>query len=294
MVVSVTTFGVGTTTQNLKPQRFWNKEEVDPVAGFTFTPDGNCTNVHVKFTNTSKGDGLTYEWNFEDVTKSTDMDPTHTFSSAIGNDTKIFTVTLKITDKDNDANSVTQTVTVKEIPSFNVTSLKGQTLKFFWLGSSFHHVNEPRLSYYPYDKNGYLPIKWSVHGGWNFPSSGYQYFGSKFDKMASVVANYKKQGAFQQVDIGAQLLYRSVISGISYRGIPGLRDMPNQDCIILMLGLNLESRIVIGFSYDFMVSNIIFQTKGAHEVSIRYQFFMSNPRYKNQRSRILKCFDFMM
>ncbi|WP_339700183.1 type IX secretion system membrane protein PorP/SprF [Algoriphagus aquimarinus] len=164
----------------------------------------------------------------------------------------------------------------------------------FWLGSSFHHVNEPHLSYYPDDENGYLPIKWSIHGGWNFPLGANQYFGSKFDNMASIMANYKKQGAFQQIDIGTQLLYRSVISGISYRGIPGLRDMPNQDSIILMLGIKLESGMVIGYSYDFMVSNIGSQTKGAHEISVRYQFLIGEPRYRGQRNRILKCFDFMM
>lgn len=164
----------------------------------------------------------------------------------------------------------------------------------FWLGSSFHHVNEPHLSYYPDDENGYLPIKWSIHGGWNFPLGANQYFGSKYDNMASVMVNYKKQGAFQQLDVGTQLLYRSVISGISYRGIPGLRDMPNMDSIIFMLGLKLESGMVIGYSYDFMVSNIGSQTKGAHELSIRYQFLMGDPRHRNQRSRMLKCFDFMM
>jgi len=197
-------------------------------------------------------------------------------------------------------NRTISSTTTDDIPDFDPYSYLDLsfgallTSGSFWLGSSFHHVNEPRLSYYPDDKNGYLPIKWSVHGGWNFPLGANQYFGSKFDNMASVMANYKKQGAFQQIDIGGQLLYRSVISGISYRGIPGLRDMPNQDSIIFMLGLKLESGMVIGYSYDFMVSNIGSQTKGAHEVSIRYQFFMGNPRYRNQRSRILKCFDFMM
>ncbi|MBN7811515.1 type IX secretion system membrane protein PorP/SprF [Algoriphagus sp. H41] len=168
------------------------------------------------------------------------------------------------------------------------------TSESFWLGSAFHHINEPQLSFYPDDELGYLPIKWSVHGGWNFPLGANQYFGSKYDNMASVMANFKKQGAFQQFDIGTQLLYRSVISGISYRGIPGLRNMPNQDSIIFLLGLKLESGLVIGYSYDFMVSNIGTQTKGAHELSVRYQFLIGDPRYRNQRSRVLKCFDFMM
>jgi type IX secretion system PorP/SprF family membrane protein len=164
----------------------------------------------------------------------------------------------------------------------------------FWVGSSFHHVNQPNISFYPDDEFGYLPVKWSVHGGVNFPLGANQYFGSKFDNQASVLVNYKKQGPFQQFDFGTQLLYRSVISGLSYRGIPGLRGMPNQDSIIFMLGLKLETGVVIGYSYDFMISNIGIQTKGAHEVSIRYQFLMGDPRYRNQRSKLLKCFDFMM
>lgn len=168
------------------------------------------------------------------------------------------------------------------------------TTEYLWLGSSFHHVNEPGLSFFPDDDFGFLPIKWSIHGGWNFPLGANTYFGSKFDNTASIMANYKQQGPFRQIDIGSQLLYRSLITGMSYRGIPGLRGMPNQDSIILMVGLKLDTGMVIGYSYDFMLSNIGVQTKGAHEISVRYQFFMGDPRYRNQRSRLLKCFDFMM
>lgn len=164
----------------------------------------------------------------------------------------------------------------------------------FWLGSSFYHVNQPGISFYPDDGLGYLPIKWSIHGGWNFPLGANQYFGSKFDNMASVMANYKKQGPFQQFDIGTQLLYKSLITGLSYRGIPGMRGLPNQDSIIFLVGLKLETGMVIGYSYDFIVSNFGTQTKGAHEISIRYQFLIGDPRNRNQRSRLLKCFNYMM
>lgn len=197
-------------------------------------------------------------------------------------------------------NRTVSSATMDKIPDFDPYSYFDisfgglLTSENFWLGSAFHHVNEPHLSYYPDDENGYLPIKWSIHGGWNIPLGANQYFGSKYDNMSSIMANYKKQGAFQQIDIGTQLLYRSVISGISYRGIPGMRGMPNQDSIIFLLGLKLDSGVVFGYSYDFMVSNIATQTKGAHEVSIRYQFYMGDPRNRNQRSSILKCFDFMM
>ena len=128
----------------------------------------------------------------------------------------------------------------------------------------------------------------------NFPLVSRDYWGSDFDNQASVLLSYKKQGPFQQFDLGGQLMYRTVIGGISYRGIPGIRNMPNHDSVIFLLGVKLENGIVIGYSYDFMISNIGSQAKGAHEISLRYQFMIGDPRDRNRRSRILKCFDFMM
>lgn len=164
----------------------------------------------------------------------------------------------------------------------------------FWLGVAAHHINQPNLSFYPDDQIGYLPVKWGFHGGWNFPLGPDEYGGSDFDSHASVLMSYKKQGPFQQIDVGGQVIYRSFLGGISFRGIPGLRQLPNQDSFIFLMGIKLDNGLVIGYSYDFLIPKIGSQTKGAHEISLRYQFFMGDPRYRNQRSRILKCFDFMM
>ncbi len=169
--------------------------------------------------------------------------------------------------------------------------LTGET---FWLGASAHHVNRPNLSFFPDNEIGYLPVKWSVHGGYTIPLGTNDYFGSKFDNQVSILLNYKNQGPFRQLDIGSQFMYKNVISGIGYRGIPGVRSMPNQDSIIFLLGLALENGMVIGYSYDFMISNVGTQTRGAHEISLRYQFLMGDPRKRNQRSRVLRCFDYMM
>jgi type IX secretion system PorP/SprF family membrane protein len=163
-----------------------------------------------------------------------------------------------------------------------------------WLGASAHHINQPNLSFFPDNEAGVLPMKWSVHGGVNFPLGASDYFGSKFDNQISILANYKQQGPFQQLDMAVQALYGNVIGGLGYRGIPGLRNTPNQDSIILMLGVNLENGLVIGYSYDFMISNIGYQTRGAHEVSIRYQFLLGDPRSRNQKSRVMRCFKYMM
>lgn len=209
-------------------------------------------------------------------------------------DNIIFGDQIDLFSRSINATSIDQT---PEFESYNYLDISFGglfTSEYLWLGSSFHHVNEPGLTFFPDNDFGFLPIKWSVHGGYNFPLGANSYFGSKFDNSASIMANYKQQGPFKQIDLGTQLLYQSLITGLSYRGIPGLRGMPNQDSIILMIGVKLETGMVIGYSYDFMISNIGVQTKGAHEISMRYQFFMGDPRDRNQRSRILKCFDFMM
>ncbi|MBD8487961.1 PorP/SprF family type IX secretion system membrane protein [Echinicola sp. CAU 1574] len=191
-------------------------------------------------------------------------------------------------------------VTLDDVPDFepyNYLDLSFGALvhnEYFFLGAAAHHINQPGLSFYPDESLGTLPVKWGGHGGINFPLGANDYFGSKFDNQATVMASYKQQGPFKQLDIGTQLLYGSVIGGLSYRGIPGTRGNANHDSLIFLLGIKLESGIVIGYSYDFMLSNIGSQTKGAHEISLRYLFLWGNPRDRNRRSRINDCFYYMM
>lgn len=92
----------------------------NPVAAFTFSPASGCANVPVQFTNTSTGSGLAFAWNFGDPASgtnntSTQMNPAHTFS-ATGSGTQSFTVTLTVTNASGCQASVSQTVTVKQIP----------------------------------------------------------------------------------------------------------------------------------------------------------------------------------
>lgn len=166
--------------------------------------------------------------------------------------------------------------------------------EYFWLGAAAQHINKPRLSFYPDDWKDYLPVKWGFHGGWNFPLGANGYGGSDFDNHAAILLSYKRQGPFQQIDVGSQWVYKSLVSGVSFRGIPGLRNMPNRDSFIFLLGLRLDNGMVMGYSYDFMISKIGLQTKGAHEISLRYQFLMGDPRYRNRKSTILKCFQYLL
>ncbi|ERM80721.1 hypothetical protein P872_21315 [Rhodonellum psychrophilum GCM71 = DSM 17998] len=71
--------------------------EDDPKAEFTFSPDINCADSPIKFTNTSTGIDLTFELDFGDNSpKSTERDPSHVFASAVGSGTKTFSVKLTV------------------------------------------------------------------------------------------------------------------------------------------------------------------------------------------------------
>ncbi|AGA78173.1 PorP/SprF family type IX secretion system membrane protein [Echinicola vietnamensis] len=190
--------------------------------------------------------------------------------------------------------------TLDQIPAFDPYSyldISFGTLvnnDFFFLGIAGHHVNQPRLSFFPDNSQNTLPLKVGIHGGYNIPLGSNYQWGSPFDNQVTLLASYKQQGPFKQLDIGTQLLYGKVIGGLSYRGIPSTQYSPNHDAIIALLGIKLDAGFVIGYSYDYQLSPIGSQTKGAHEVSFRYLFLWGNPKDRNRKSRINDCFYYMM
>jgi PKD repeat protein len=88
-----------------------------PTAGYSFTPNNICGNINTQFNNLSVGDGLTYFWNFGDGTTSTQASPGHQFLQAVGMPgTTNYPVKLVVTNMYGCKDSVTQTVTVKNVP----------------------------------------------------------------------------------------------------------------------------------------------------------------------------------
>jgi hypothetical protein len=93
-----------------------------PTASFSSSPSQPCSNSPISFVNTSTGSGLTYAWNFGDPSSgvndtSTLQNPNHVFSSAIGNGTQNFNVTLITTNSFGCSRTVSQNVAVKQRPS---------------------------------------------------------------------------------------------------------------------------------------------------------------------------------
>jgi PKD repeat protein len=86
-----------------------------PIANFTFS----CAYLNCAFTNTSTDDtGIaSYVWNFGDATSSTAANPSHTYASA-----STYSVTLTVTDLNNQSDSVSKAVQVTAPPTINLTA----------------------------------------------------------------------------------------------------------------------------------------------------------------------------
>jgi gliding motility-associated-like protein len=139
--------------------------QADPVPEFDFVPDNTCANQAISFTDKTTGTGpFTYEWDFGDGQKSTVQNPTHSFSSAVGGGARPFMVKLTVKAADGKTATKTKVVTVKEIPSLNVTSEQAITnfgdLKYFIVcenkGSEFTFFNAPAST----EKNALYEINW--------------------------------------------------------------------------------------------------------------------------------------
>jgi gliding motility-associated-like protein len=163
--ISISIFGTGKGRSTFTPIFLIGTAPAPPVADFTFTPDGQCANIPIKFTNTSTGTDLTYSWDFGDGTPvSKDANPSHTYSSATGSGTKTYTVTLIVTDKDGESKTVQKMLTVKEIPSMSVNSdAEGsdfENLKYFVVcenqDSAFTFYNAAGST----EKNSLYQIDW--------------------------------------------------------------------------------------------------------------------------------------
>jgi type IX secretion system PorP/SprF family membrane protein len=141
-----------------------------------------------------------------------------------------------------------------------------------------------------------LPIKYSLHGGYNFYLQN-RYRRRKEDaKVIIPTFMYKAQGKFDQLDIGIYYLQSSFLLGVWYRGIPIKSDYKiyNRDALDIQLGVKLNE-FSFTYSYDFTISKLsMINTHGSHEVSLIYNFCLDWPKRRKppKHVRKLPCPDF--
>jgi len=104
---------------------------------------------------------------------------------------------------------------------------------------------------------------------------------------------YKRQGSFQQLDIGASVHLQPVIIGLYYSGIPFTKDEfghVNQDVIIVQAGVEYFN-FEFGYSFDLNLSRLNpVVDGGAHEFSLIYNFKIPRNPFKVTKSqKRLEC-----
>jgi len=160
--------------------------------------------------------------------------------------------------------------------------------KTFWFGFAANHLNTPNRSLI--NEESFLPIKYTFHGGMRIPL----YTGPFKNDRESVFSPsfvYKRQGNFDQLDVGASFLYSPVTIGIWYRGIPiqqNVMDNISQDAVVVILGFQFE-KVEIAYSYDFTVSELGPISGGTHEISLKYKLAINTQSRSKKREKLIPC-----
>src|SRR5579859_3024743 len=158
----------------------------------------------------------------------------------------------------------------------------------FWFGFAAHHINEPNRSLI--NQFAYVPLKVTIHGGVRIPL----YSGAfKRDRIPVLSPSfvYKRQANFEQLDVGAYLLYNPIVFGLWYRGIPVTKNADNnpmQDAAVVILGFQFD-QLEIVYSYDFTVSRLGSASGGAHEVALKYRFEIPVNERTKKKDKFIPC-----
>ncbi len=192
-------------------------------------------------------------------------------------------------------NKSTSDPTAMGSPSFTFPDIGAGGLLFskkMWVGIAAHHLNMPAQNFFTGAER--LAIKSSLHAGMKFMlnNSGgnkrrYGINDGDNEVSFSPVLNYKMQGRFDQLDLGAYLRYNMFVVGSWYRGIPFkvfANETSNNESMVILAGVVFRG-LNVGYSYDFTLSKLARAgTGGAHELSIVYNFLVE-PTNKKKRPK---------
>ncbi len=158
----------------------------------------------------------------------------------------------------------------------------------FWFGFAASHLNQPNRSLV--NQEAPLPIKTTLHGGVRI-SLNKGPFKKAHHAVLSPSFVYKRQGKFDQLDIGAYFLYDPIVIGVWYRGIPieqNVKDNISQDAAVLILGFQLP-KVEIMYSYDFTVSELGPVSGGTHEIALKYKLAIQGSSHAKRREKFIPC-----
>jgi type IX secretion system PorP/SprF family membrane protein len=148
----------------------------------------------------------------------------------------------------------------------------------FYAGVAVHHLNEPNESLIVGTSR--LPMKFTAHAGAVIPIER-----KKRDGDAKLSPNvlYRRQGEFQQLNIGLYVNKGPLVGGIWFRGL--LFGARYRDSFIATIGIQTDV-VRFGYSYDVTISELTPSTGGSHEVSLAINF---DCRRKKVKFRTIAC-----
>lgn len=160
--------------------------------------------------------------------------------------------------------------------------------KLAWFGLSGYHINQPNQSLL--GREDRLAAKYSAHGGVRIKLNNSLL---ARDRSSSIAPSfiYKKQGNFQQLDMGLHFHYNPIMAGLWYRGVPLFKDeygYVRQDAVAFLFGIRLP-QFDLGYSYDFTISSLGPVSGGAHEVTMVYNFLTTKSRKVKRKEKFIPC-----
>lgn len=166
----------------------------------------------------------------------------------------------------------------------------------YWLGIAAFNLTRPRQNFLASeDIFNRLPIRYSVQVGakFNLTPPRFAWQAEEREMSISPTFLYKRQGNFNQLDLGVYTTLEPVVFGLWYRGIPfGSNDMGNtignEQVLSTLVGI-LMNQLAFGYSYDFALDSALSNTGGAHEISLRL-FFEPKTRYGSKRRKYRHSF----
>ncbi len=151
-----------------------------------------------------------------------------------------------------------------------------------WYGITVDHLLRPNEAFF--GDQALLPIKYTFFGGAKIVTKGRLL--KPADESITVAFQYRRQGDYNQLDLGLYWFDPPLVLGFWYRGIPKQYDMTG-DAVSFLAGIKMY-RLSFGYSYDFTISSLITSTHGAHEISIIYEFFTK----KRKKYHAIPCPEF--
>lgn len=155
--------------------------------------------------------------------------------------------------------------------------------RHMWLGLAAHHMNRPDVSLLT-EGTDELPLKMTYTAGYIWDVN------KKIDNI-KLSAIFKTQGPHNQLNVGTHIDFNPVLVGMWYRGgsVFGgdVGSFSNYDAVAFLVGFKWAN-ISFMYSYDVTISQLGYETSGAHEFSMSYNF-VSKDKYKNKSGTIPIC-----